>query len=47
MATVVMVVVLALVVMVAHVTRRVIGAVAGDRHATATNRHNACNRQCR
>jgi len=46
MATVV-VVVLALVVMVPHVTGRVIGAMAGNRHAIAANRHNACNRKCR
>jgi hypothetical protein len=41
------VVVLALVVMVLLVTSRVIGAVAGDRHATAADRHHACNRKCR
>jgi len=46
MAPVVMVV-LALVMMVADVTGRVIGAVACNRHATASNRHNACNRKCR
>jgi hypothetical protein len=31
------------VVMVPHVTGRVIGAVAGNRYATAANRHNARN----
>jgi hypothetical protein len=44
--TLVMVMV-ALVVMVLLVTGRVIGAVARDRHAAATDRHHTCNRECR
>jgi len=39
--------VLALVVMVLLVAGRVIGAVAGDRHAAATDCHHARNRECR
>jgi hypothetical protein len=45
--TLVMVMVLALVVMVLLVTGRVIGALAGNRHAAATDRHHACNRKYR
>jgi hypothetical protein len=44
---VVMVMVPALVVMLLLVTGRVIGAVTGNRDATATDRHHACDRQCR
>ena len=47
MVALVMVVVLALVMMVLLVAGRVIGAMAGNRHTAATDRHRACNRKCR